>query len=230
MKYFIIACLFVSIVSGHINFILIGLPGSGKRTFGRYLERTHGYYQIFPEKISWRVAIPFLPPCLFNNSKYFYGLLFHKLRMKVKECVEENRPFVLQYFPQNKCSLDFLEDLCQFYNIKDTIRIVYFVVDDEICLERANNRMRCLNCYTIFNKITCPSQYKGRCDSCKAILTTHKIDQEVVEKELLFYRKFIEPLVELTEQYFYSINFFADVPLEECAKYYESFFNLNVNF
>lgn len=225
MKYLIVICLLtLNLLAGHVNFILIGPPGSGRRTFISYLQKNHGYYQIYPSNVPTNVPLQGGHDWPFKKTKYFYGFNFHELRGKLQTCLRRNQPFVINFFPRDIPSLEFLKDLCQFYGITETIRIVHFIVDDETCIERVNNKIVCAQCCTVFNLNSRPPKCKGVCDDCNATFLPRNLTQKTIKKQLQSYRNSVEYLMETAAQYFKCIDFLADIPLCESHLNYERFF------
>lgn len=92
---------------------------------------------------------------------------------------------------------------------------ILFDIDVEHLVERIVNRMICLQCGAIFNKINYPSTKGDYCDKCGAKLTTREDDSniEAIHKRFAVFEKEVGPVINIYKKknILYSFNA-ADSP------------------
>jgi adenylate kinase len=211
------------------NFILIGPPGCGKGTFSSFMVQQHGYQQICPGDII-RTHIKnntelgkIIKPIVENGDYIDDAITFEIMKAEIVSCCQQHKSFILDGFPRNQAGLDFLIQLFEQKSISSTVRIVHFMISDQICLERIRTRMVCFNCYHVFNKQTNPPKITMICDHCNAPLEFRLGDNEKITlKRLAYYRETIEPLVHQAQNFFPVITIDSSKSLEDCKEFYKT--------
>ncbi len=228
MKYIIASLLVTFSLFGQKNFILIGPPGSGKGTFSSFMKKEHGYYQICPGDIL-RQHIKNntelgqkIKPVVAKGNYIDDSIIFKIIDEQVSHCVDNNIPFIIDGFPRNIASLEFLSQLFQTKQINSTITLVHFQIDDQACIERIEQRFVCFKCSNIFNMTTRKPQKNMICDACNTPLEIRLGDTTSnTIKRLAHYRQYIEPLVEQAKNKYTVMTINAEAPLSDCLKIYK---------
>lgn len=229
MKY-IIVLFFVTIsLCGQTNFILIGPPGSGKGTFSSFMKNNYGYYQICPGDIL-RQHIKNntelgqkIKPIVERGDYIDDTVVFRIIDEQVSYCVDNSIPFIIDGFPRSLSSFEFLLQLFKTKKINTTITLVHFRIDDEVCIERIDQRLVCFSCSRVFNMTTRKPQLDMMCDGCSALLEIRLGDTiSNTIKRLAYYRDNIEPLVELAKDEYAVIVVDAQASLTDCLEVYKN--------
>lgn len=214
-------------ILGQDNFVLIGPPGGGKGTFSLFMKEKYGYYQICPgDRLRMHIKNETelgkaIKPIVERGDDIDESIVFKIVDDEVSECLNSGKNFIIDGFPRSVSSLNFIVELFKKKNI--TATIIHFKIDDATCLKRINNRLSCLNCLSVFNMLTKKPKVDMVCDSCGDPLEI-RIDNTTQNtlKRLKYYRKNIEPLIELVNNDYKMFSFNSDVPLNECINIYEN--------
>ena len=168
---------------------LLGAPGSGKGTQAKLLSEYYDIAHISTGDL-FRRAISQNTPLGKKIEKYMSTLVpddividLVKERIKQDDC---KNGFILDGFPRtiNQANL-FLKKVNLDY-------VIYFDVDNDIVIERIQNRLTCESCGEIYNKLTYD---KDVCAKCGHMLKVRDEDMRIQERMDTYYSQ-TYPLVE----------------------------------
>jgi adenylate kinase len=235
MKSIIFLSLFIiPLIATPQNFVLIGPPGAGKGTFSNHMAIKHKYHHINPGT-TLRAHIrdntslgQTIKPIVEKGDFVDVKIICKIIDEEITYCLKENISFVLDGFPSNHATFEYLVNYFKEKEIPySTIAFVYFAIDDQSCLERIKSRLTCSNCGTIFNTLTYKPQKNMTCDFCGTQLEARIDNIEcITRKRLNHYRSFVEPLAALAKSQFIFFTLDATLPLNECIKCYEDFLKI----
>ena len=233
MILFLLVC-FSGSLFGEFNFIFIGPPGSGKGTLSSAMVKTHGYEQICPGDILRKHIKQgtdlgkTIKPIVANGDYVDDEVVFRIIEEKITHCLDGQRPFIIDGFPRSVSGVEFLNEFFKNKAVGSEICCLHFVIDDKTCLDRICYRLVCFNCSCVFNKNTKKPKVDMVCDNCGHKLEARLGDsRENTLKRLAYYRKNIEPMVELIGKSFKVVSLDSDDSLENILKKHKNVFELN---
>jgi adenylate kinase len=228
-QFFLLCIVTIVTIVGQENFVLIGPPGGGKGTFSSYMTKQHNYRQICPgdilrEHIKNNTELgKVIKPILERGDDIDCTVVYKIIDSEVTSCLERKIPFIIDGFPRNAHTFEFLKKFLKEKSASSLITFIHFKIDNQTCLERINNRLVCTYCGSIFNKTTNKPKKEALCDCCNKELQIRIGDEtEITVKRLNAYRKNIEPLTEFAKKDFKLYTIDAHTPLVDCIKMYES--------
>lgn len=215
-----------------IVLILLGPPGSGKGTQAKRLAQEYQVPHIstgdlFRENMALETELGkkvkgVIQAGQLVSDELVLDMLFD--RLKRPDCVHG---YLLDGFPR---TVNQAEALARF--IPPTLSVLVFnlEVPDEVLVKRAEGRLICRQCGTIYNLAISPPAYPGVCDKCQGEVYQRADDKaEVVLQRLKVYRNQTFPLVEYYAKKKNLINFngnqLPDVVHAELKKAVDSHFS-----
>lgn len=203
-KFLYLLLVIINSLNAGKNFVLVGPPGSGKRTFSSFMCQSKNYKQIYLSNINE-----------------------HQIKEELESCIKKNINFVILDFPRNINELYFLKNLLSYLDQIDNTCLVHFLADDATCLSRLKNRLICSTCKSTYNFESFKPIKNNICDICANKLETSHLDSlEATKLELSYYRSAIEPLVNVAKDYFLTLTFNANLPFQDCSFQHNWFYNL----
>lgn len=180
------------------NIILLGKPCSGKGTLSKKLIEA-GYYHLSASDVlrenSQDENAPFYKEAI---TALTTGVLIHDdimngmVREKIKSL--NGQPIAFDGFPR---SINQAEQLFSIFTDTSNLVAFYLDIEDEVILERVNNRLTCQSCATSYNKTTLQPKKEGVCDSCGGVVTQRKDDNsETLKTRLSQYTEQTAPVIE----------------------------------
>lgn len=183
--------------------ILLGAPGSGKGTQAQRLAQTYHIPHISTGDI-FRDHIKNNTPIGQKVQDVMRAGLLVSDEL-VLEMVEEriNRPdcmngFVLDGFPRTVVQAEKFLSL-----IEQTERLLALCLEvtDDVIIKRAENRLVCKQCSTIYNQTISPPKQAGICDLCQGEVYRRADDMpEVVKARLDVYHNQTQPLIQYFDE------------------------------
>jgi len=179
--------------------ILLGPPGSGKGTQAVRLTKELGIPHIstgdlFRENISKDTELGRKAKSYTNAGKLVpdelvLDMLFD--RVSRPDCA---RGYLLDGFPRTLAQAEALD---KYLPPNTQLIVLSLNVPDDLIVKRAEGRLTCKNCGTIYNRYFSPPAQEGKCDKCGGELVQRPDDRaEVVEERLRVYHAQTQPLVE----------------------------------
>lgn len=189
------------ILSLHITLVLIllGAPGSGKGTQAKRLAIEYQIPHIstgdlFRENMSADTPLgkkvkEFIQTGKLVPDELVLNMLFD--RISKPDCV---RGYLLDGFPRTIVQAD---ALTKEINPKMHVMALFLNVDDQVIMKRAEGRLICKQCATIYNRFVNPPLHEGICDKCSGEVYQRPDDaSNVVLDRLKIYYKQTQPLLD----------------------------------
>lgn len=178
--------------------ILLGPPGSGKGTQAVRLTKELGIPHIstgdlFRENISKDTELGKRAKTFMNAGKLVpdevvLDMLFD--RVSRPDCA---KGYLLDGFPR---TLPQAEALDKHLAANTDLIVLDLEVPDEMIVKRAEGRLTCKSCGSVYNKYFSPPAKEGVCDKCGGELVQRPDDKaEVVQERLRVYHDQTQPLV-----------------------------------
>ncbi len=190
--------------------VLLGPPGAGKSTVGRYLER-----------FGWKfVSVGDLVREEMKKGTQL-GQIF-KSYVERGQYVPDDIiiPFVLSRVDERTILDGFPRTLAQAKAIEGKVHlVVYLDVSEEECVRRLSGRRVCPKCGRVYNIYTMPPKRDMLCDVCGVKLIQREDDrEEVVRERFRVYMEKTAPLIEYYREQGLLVEVDANVPPEEECK------------
>lgn len=178
--------------------ILLGPPGSGKGTQAKRLSEEYQIPHIstgdlFRENMTLdttlgRQAKTFIQSGQLVPDSLVLDMLFD--RISRADCL---RGYLLDGFPR---TIPQAEALSRTLDLKTPVLVLNLKVPDDVIVKRAEGRLICRQCGTIYNRDISPPVYPGICDKCGGEVYQRADDRaEVVLQRLKVYHQQTQPLV-----------------------------------
>jgi len=226
---FFLLILFTPNLATFKHFVLISAPGSGKGTFSQHMVKKYNYAHICPgdilrDEIRRQTDLgKKIQPIVENGDYVDRNVVWKLISDKLKQVLENGKPFLLDGFPREEDSFKFLHDFLQQHNLKEKVCFVQLTIDDEICIERILNRLVCTTCFMVYNTKSAQSNQQNICGNCESSLSKRTADtKEIAIKRLQFFHKRIEPLIELAKDFYTVEKINAHDSLLNLEKAYET--------
>lgn len=179
--------------------ILLGPPGSGKGTQAVRLTKELGIPHIstgdlFRENISKNTELgkrarTFMDAGKLVPDEVVLDMLFD--RVSRPDCAEG---YLLDGFPRTLPQAAALEN---HLAANTNLIVLELEVPDEVIVKRAEGRLTCKSCGSVYNRYFTPPSKEGVCDKCGGELMQRPDDKaEVVQERLRVYHNQTQPLVE----------------------------------
>jgi len=188
-----------------LKLILIGAPGSGKGTQGKYLTEKYGAPRISTGDLL-RAAVTAQTP-LGRQAKAVMDagqlvpndIVIGMIRERIARPDTESG-FIIDGFPRNLTQAEALDDL--LVQLGRPIDVVLqFEIDYDLLMQRMVGRLTCMSCGALFNTFTRPPLMSEQCDLCGGVLH-HRTDdnEETINRRLRVYDTQTRPLLEKYKQ------------------------------
>lgn len=197
--------------------ILLGPPGSGKGTQTKMLSEALSIPQIstgdlFRDHMKKETPLGTKAKSYINAGKLVPDELVLEMvddRVKSADC---KNGYLLDGFPRTVPQAESIEKSL----LKEANTIVLnLMVDDDVIIKRAEGRLLCKNCGSIYNRYFSPPQKEGVCDKCGHSLYHRDDDRaEVVQERLRVYNTQTKPLLDYYSKNYGLINVDGDKPTE----------------
>ena len=171
--------------------ITLGVPGAGKATIAKRLEKYFNFKTIATGEM--------LRHEVYKDSEL--GKKIKAIMAKghlvsdqiaidlVEEEMKKKGDIILEGFPRNLYQAEKLNRMLEDYG-KTIDVVLHFKVDDEIIYDRLSGRRVCPECNSIYHLKHFPTKTQGICDKCgHEIIQRDDDDFEVVKTKLAEYRK-----------------------------------------
>lgn len=179
--------------------ILLGPPGSGKGTQAVRLSKELGVPHIstgdlFRENMSKNTELGqrakgYIDAGKLVPDEVVLDMLFQ--RVSQPDC---SLGYLLDGFPR---TLPQAEALAKFLSPNAELIVLNLEVPDDVIVKRAEGRLNCKQCGSVFNKYFTPPVKEDVCDKCGGQLFQRSDDKaEVVQERLRVYHVQTKPLIE----------------------------------
>lgn len=210
--------------------LLFGPPGAGKGTFSQHLKENYGYNHLsigdlLRSEVEKGTELGLQIEEKIRRGDYIDPRIVHTLLdEQVRIFQQDKTPFILDGFVQNKEDVQAMAKFFKETRLFDQTVIVYLQASDETCQYRIKNRWICRECGHVYNfELARPAIWK-KCDLCGCELTQRINDQaEVTLKRLRNHRNNVEGYYKEALSLFPSIYYDANLPLQACAQFCDSF-------
>jgi len=184
-----------------VRLILLGPPGAGKGTQGKFIQRQYEICQISTGEILRKAAeeqsplgkkaSQYLDKGKLVPDKVMVNLVTERLRRE--DC---KRGFILDGFPRTVAQADSLEEMIREMGLK-LDGVLYFRVPQGVVIQRLAGRRTCKRCGTLFHAAFNPPRRPNLCDRCGGELYQREDDrEETVAARLRVYETQTAPLID----------------------------------
>jgi adenylate kinase len=183
-----------------MRIVLLGAPGSGKRTQTMLMVERYGIPSIFTGELlrnALAVQSPLgqqLKQAMEEGRSITEEVVLELIRERLQQA--DARPgFVLDGFPRNILQAITLDEL--LYEMSLPIELALLVdIETDVLMERLVGRRTCRSCGTQYNIYSNPTAVEGVCDLCGGRLR-HRADdnEETVSNRLHVYDHLVSPLI-----------------------------------
>lgn len=180
--------------------LLLGAPGSGKRTQAKLLMEKHNVPHIATGDLL-REAIRNKTPLgskartameagQLVPNEVVLGIIAGRLAD-----ADTEKGYILDGFPRNIDQARELDNMLR--DLGQSLQLaVMLEVDADILLQRLTGRRTCIHCSAVYNVYTSPPKIEDRCDDCGDVLKHRPDDHETtIEQRLRIFQMQTRPLV-----------------------------------
>ncbi len=181
-----------------MNLILLGPPGSGKGTQAKILVRNKGLVQlstgdILREARKSGTELGQMVAAIMDAGELVTDdIVIALIAEKLKD--QAGKGFIFDGFPRTLPQADALDDL-MMQSGAHIDRVIELTVEADRLIERIVGRISCVNCGTMFHRVSNPPKVEGICDVCGGHLVQRQDDnEESFRTRLLEYYQKTAPL------------------------------------
>jgi adenylate kinase len=183
-----------------MRIVILGPPGSGKGTIAKIIEDMYRIPVVTTGDLLRKAVID--GTWIGNRAKVF----MEKGELVPDELVNEivsqrlikpdaRDGFILDGFPRSLNQAKALDDILHKIN-KRIDHVIHVDLEDDIIVNRLNNRLTCPKCGAIYNLLNKPPKEDNKCDICGTYLILREDDRpEVTRNRLRIYREKTQPLL-----------------------------------
>ncbi len=177
------------------NFIFLGPPGAGKGSLAVKVAQDYkiphiSTGDIFRANIKNQTPLGIKVKAIIDSGSLVSDDLTCELvkdRLSQPDCANG---YILDGFPRTIPQAEMFAEICP------DVKVVNFVIKDEIVIRRLSTRRVCKACGANFNVLTLPPKVEGICDKCGGELYQRDDDkQESILHRMDVYREQTEPLI-----------------------------------
>jgi adenylate kinase len=180
--------------------VLLGPPGSGKGTIAKIIEDIYGIPVITTGDLlrkaiadgTWigKGARTFMEKGELVPDELVNEIVSERLLKS-----DAQKGFVLDGFPRSLNQAKALDEILSKID-KRIDHVIHVDVEDEVIVNRLNNRLTCPKCGAIYNLQNKPPREDMKCDICGTLLILRLDDRpEVTRNRLRIYREKTQPLL-----------------------------------
>lgn len=185
------------------NYLIMGLPGSGKGTFCHNLK-AKGYHIIaMGERLRHEVKAQTVLGKRVKQNVDTGVLIPDDLAFAiiVQEIRQAPRPFAIEGFPSTIPQYQLFRTFLK--NQDQNITVIHLECPEKIARERIVDRLTCCDCSFIYNRKSHPPRQENQCDHCGGVLFHRPEDTlACAEKRIQAYNDKTFPIVHLAKEDF----------------------------
>ncbi len=183
--------------------LFIGISGSGKDTQAQLISAQSSFQTVSTGALIRDIASgttriqSYIKKSMteqFSSDDLVYGLLHVYMKYS------RGNDFILTGAVRRFSQIARLDSMLASLN-QQVDRVFFFDLDDDIAVERLNNRLVCKVCGKNYNLKTFPPKVEDICDMCGSIITKRKDDQpEAIQRRLQEFHKYNDEIIKYYEQ------------------------------
>ncbi|QHX36162.1 adenylate kinase [Spiroplasma sp. TIUS-1] len=200
-----------------MNILLLGAPGSGKGTASEKLIKFNGFTQLstgdlYRAEISNKTELGLKAIEYINAGKYVPDEITIGMVAKFLEKKSDNLLF--DGFPRTVGQAAGLDKLLESKGTK-LDKVIHFVCDESVLIERLGNRMICPVCKKSYHKINIKPKVNGICDNDGTSLVVRPDDApDKIKVRLEEYNTLTAPLINIYNNKMVEIDVTNVTPTE----------------
>lgn len=184
-----------------MNFVVLGLPASGKGTQAELLAKKLGLYYLEMGEVLRKIAKEKTPlgkevnRIIYQEGGLVPGKAMRQIVGKLLAEIKSDKGIVFDGYPRKLSQYQDLKKMLANWGTK--INKVFFLkVSRETVIKRISSRRVCPRCDSEYNLITRPPRKDELCDKCQVKLIQRQDDkEEIVKKRLETYRRVTIPML-----------------------------------
>lgn len=206
------------------NFIFLGPPGAGKGSLAVKVAEEYkiphiSTGDIFRANIKAQTPLGVKVKAIIDSGSLVSDELTFELvkdRLSQADC---KNGYILDGFPRTIPQAEMLESLAS------DIKVVNFVIKDDIVIRRLSTRRVCKSCGANYNVLTLKPKVEGVCDKCGGELYQRDDDkQESILHRMDVYREQTEPLIQFYMEKGKITDLDASIETDVLLKKFEEIF------
>jgi adenylate kinase len=178
--------------------ILLGLPGSGKGTQGKFLSSVLGFSHLsigdmLREIVDQKTVHGELLNSYISQGKLVPSDLINTMVEQFLSIKKYSDNCILDGYPRTLDQASFLEKILVCKDMK----VFYLNVDEEVAVKRITGRFSCKKCGQIYNLYYANLRIEGVCDICNNVDFSYRSDdnQLMIIQRIKDYSAETQPLV-----------------------------------
>ena len=211
-----------------MRYVFLGAPGAGKGTqaaiFSKQYKIPHiATGDLLREAICEKKLIGLSAKSYIDAGKLVPDKVIIDLMKDRLSELDAHLGYILDGFPRTLAQGEALAKVIDQGKQKID-RVIYFVLDESVLLERIIGRRSCPSCQSVYHLLYNRPERDGVC-KCGVVLVQRKDDRpETVKARLKIYHSDTIPLVNYYKKRGLLVEIKADVPLEEVSNAIDAVF------
>jgi len=193
--------------------LFIGPPGAGKGSLSEYCRRELGWKQLstgnlLRKHISEQTDLGKQIDLIIKSGKLVPDELINAIveQWLIESCSHNSTGMILDGYPRTIAQAKSLNALIERAFMVSRLKVVRFLVDDRVAIDRISARFICTNkdCQAVYSSLKYSSMKPREamaCDKCQSPIGKRKDDRESIAKERLsVYRKHERGLLDFYQE------------------------------
>ena len=188
-----------------MRLVLLGPPGIGKGTQAQNISEHFGILKIstgdiLRETVREKTTLgqeakSYMDGGALVRDEVVIGIIRDRLNKP-----DSQKGFLLDGFPRTVPQAEALSKMLSGLGW-ELDRVVHFVLDEEVLIQRLSGRRSCSSCWAVFHTDFNPHKEEKRCDHCgRPLIHREDDDPKTIQNRLKVYKTQTQPLVNFYQQ------------------------------